>query len=179
MKVIAKIAVVSLAVGVAFVAGMLVGRTSSDGTASISWTGTSDATSVLTEYDTRPIAFVDDGGTGIVDGWEVTASFRETDNSYGYGKRKLFFDVLIQYSAEEPPKAGDYNFLEDAMLFVSPSGRTATVRHQGDYSYANFDGIAYNGSESLPDEPGTFYLIFAPHPYKHRLVWSVDLPYLP
>ena len=51
------------------------------------------------------------------------------------------------------------------------------MRLRGDYSNGS-EGTAYNGSASLPDEAGSFFLIFAPHLYKHRLVWSVDLPYL-
>ena len=64
------------------------------------------------------------------------------------------------------------------MKFVSPSGRAAEVHLRGDFS-DGFEGIAYNGSASLPDEPETFHLTFGPHPHKHRLVWSVDLPYPP
>ena len=41
------------------------------------------------------------------------------------------------------------------------------------------EALAYNGSDSLSDEVGTFYLIFAPYPHRQRLVWTVDLPYLP
>ena len=168
-----------LALTVAFVSGILVERNLNDIPAAEMWTGTSVVPSVLTEYDNRPVVSVSDGGTGTIDDWEVTASFRETTAPYGYGKRRMDFDVRIAWTGENRPgeKMG-YTFLEGAMLFVSPSGRTAGVDLRGDFSNG-FDGIAYNGSTSLPDEPGTFFLIFAPHPNKHRLVWTVELPYLP
>ena len=185
MKALAGIAVVSLAVGAAFVVGMFVGRNSSDGTGTLVWTGTSDTPSVLTEYDNRPVVFVADGGTGTIDDWEVTASFRETTAPYGYGKRRVDFDVLIEWTGEDRPgEMMRYSFLEGAMMFVSPSGKTADVQLGGDYPSkryeevkASFEGSAANESNSLPDEAGTFFLVFAPHPYKYRLVWSVDLAY--
>ena len=178
MKPMAWIAVALLAVGAAFVAGMLVERNSSDTSAFAVWTGTSETPFVLTKYDNRPIVAVDDGDTGTIDDWEVTAGFRETTAPYGYGKRRLDFDVRISWTGQSPPgEMMGYTFLEGAMLFVSPSGRAAEVALRGDFS-DGFEGIAYNGSVSLPDEPGTFYLTFGPHPHKHRLVWSVDLPYL-
>ena len=178
MKAIAGIAVVLLAVGAAFVVGVFVGRNSSNGTSTKVWIGTLDIPSVLTEYDNRPVVFVSDGGTDTIDDWEVTAGFRETTAPYGYGKRRLDFDMRVNWIGQNPPgEMMGYTFLEGAMLFVSPSGRAAEVHLRGDFSN-EFDGIAYNGSTSLPDETGAFFLIFAPHPYKHRLVWSVDLPYL-
>ena len=81
---------------------MLVGRNSSDGAGTLVWTGTSDALSVLTEYDNRPIVSVADSGTGTIDDWEVTASFRETTAPYGYGKCWVDFDVRIARTGEGP-----------------------------------------------------------------------------
>ena len=173
MKAIAKIAIVFLVVGAAFIVGVLVGRTSSNDIE------TDDTPSILTLNDQRPIVFVEDGGTDSIDDWGVTASFLETTAPYGYGKRRVDFNVRVDWTGED--SAGElmgYTFLENAMGLVSPSGRVASVHLRGDFS-AGFEGIAYNGSTPLPDEEGTFYLIFAPHPNKHGLVWSVDLPYLP
>ena len=179
MKAIAVIAVVLLAIGAVFGAGFWVGQNSTEAPASVTWRGTSETPSILSKNDNRPFVTVPDGGTGTIDDWDVTASFRDTTAPYGYGKRRVDFDVRIEWAGEYPPgELMGYNFLESAMVFISPSGKTATVHLQGDYS-DGFDGIAFNGSTSLPDEPGTFVLIFAPHPQKHRLVWSVDLPYLP
>ena len=127
--------------------------------------------------DTRPIVSVPDGGMGTIDNWEVTASFDETVSS-GYAKRNASFKVNITWTgASDPGEMMAANWLQSRMAFFSPSGRGASVhlrRLEGDPAY---NWIAYNGSESLPDEAGTFFMTFAPHPYKHILVWQVDLPY--
>ena len=124
-----------------------------------------------------------DGGTGTIDNWEVTARFDETTAPYGYGKRRIDFRVRIEWVGGNP--AGELmtgNWLQRSMQFVSPSGKTASVslRRSVDRSEVDlvYDGWAYNGSDSLPDEAGTFLLTFAPHPYKPRLEWKVDPPYL-
>ncbi len=113
----------------------------------------------------------------------MTASFVET-KPFGYAKRQVLFNVRIEWMGAGPRgESMGYNFLESAMGLISPSGKVAGVdlgdiRYEGD-GLGILEGIARNASTSLPDEEGTFYLIFAPHPNKHVLAWTVDLPYLP
>ena len=137
--------------------------------------------SLPNDGDSRTVVALSDGGTGTIDNWEVTASFYETTGVYGYGKRYLEFGVHIEWIGESAP--GDLmteNFLQGNMLFTSPSGETADVklRRSDNLTRPGYDGWASNGYGALPDEAGTFFLTFAPHPSKHRLVWQVDLPHL-
>ena len=129
--------------------------------------------------DTRPIVAVPGGGMGTIDNWEVTASFDETTGTSAYGNRNVHFKVHVTWTGEsDPGEMMTANWLQSRMAFFSPSGKGASVhlrRLDGDPAY---DWMAYNGSESLPDEAGTFFMTFAPHPYKHILVWQGDLPYL-
>ena len=186
MKALAAIAIALVAV-TTFLVGMLVGRSSVHYPSAALWTGTLEVPSVLMRDDDRPVVELSDRESGIIDNWEVTAGFLSTDAEYGYGKRRIWFEVRVEWTGTSPPdEFMYYNFLEGSMLFTSPSGKTATVHLRRDSSdnssgedTATFSGRAYNGSDSLPDEPGRFHLTFGPHPEKQRLAWSVELPYLP
>ncbi len=130
--------------------------------------------------NSRPIVALPDGGTGTIDNWEMTARFKETTPSERYFNRQISFEVDMRWLGRDFPsgKMGE-SFLADRMGFVSPSGVFVSPPHlrgvlrEHDTRY---EGLA---AATLPDEAGTFYLIFTPHPYKHFLVWTVDLPYLP
>ncbi len=159
----------------------------SEPTATSTATPTPDVTIIptFTGEDGRPIVALPDGGTGTIDNWDVTASFDETTAPYGYGERRVDFRVHIEWTGEDT--SGELmapSFLENSMWFVSPSGKTASVhlRRSDDIERLEvdpvYDGWAYNGSDSLPDEAGAFLLIFAPHPYKRGLGWRVELPHL-
>ena len=184
MTAIAAVVIVLVAF-VAFFVGMQVGKSSID--VSPASTSTVAEPSILMMHDTRPIVELADGEPGTLENWRVTASYESTDGEYGYGKRRLWFEVRIEWTGDSGPGEFMYeNFLQRGMLFTSPSGKAANVNLRGydsnnsDYdATAPYSGQAYNGSDSLPDESGTFYLTFGPHPNKHRLVWSVDLPHLP
>ena len=135
--------------------------------------------------DSRPFVALPDGGAGTLDNWEMTARFKETTPWGGYGNRQVSFEVDIRWLGGDPPgELMRENYLEGRMGFVSPSGDFARLnlmrasQERSEYE-TRYRGLAANRSQTLPDEAGTFYLIFTPHPYKHFLVWTVDLPYLP
>ena len=136
--------------------------------------------------DSRPFVALPDGGAGAIDNWEMTARFKETTPWGGYGNRQICFEVDIRWlGGSSPGELMRGHYLEDRMGFVSPSGGFAELSlirasTQGSSGYeTRYRGLAINNGSTLPDEAGTFYLIFTPHPYKHFLVWTVYLPYLP
>lgn len=123
MKAVIGLVLFLIAIAVAFLAGMLVERLFLEQPGAVAPL-TRSAASTLWNGDTRPVVSVANGETGTIDDWAVTAGFREITAPYGYGKRRLDFDVRIEWKGGSPPgELMNYNFLESAMRFVSPSGQ--------------------------------------------------------
>ena len=151
----------------------------------IDYSGSYDA-EYFRELNSR-IIVLQDGETGTIDRWKITASFDRTRPADHYATRDIYFKIDIAWMGQK-----DRQSLE-LMSSSTLNGFTLLVAPSGDSDHGSWSRVPPTRTppptiipfaglvefENLPDMAGTFFLVFSPHPYKPALVWPVDLPQLP